>query len=88
MEYDNTNKGSIWKNDKKATDKHPDFRGSINAEGKEYWLSAWKGDKTNPRAPVLKLAVTLKEENQAQQAHNQAKGNAYVADDLEDEIPF
>ena len=25
MEYDNTNRGSIWKNEKKETEKHPDF---------------------------------------------------------------
>jgi len=40
--YDNTNKGQIWKNDKKTTDTHPDFKGSINIEGVEYWLSCWK----------------------------------------------
>jgi len=28
QEYDNTNRGSIWKNDKKETENHPDFTGS------------------------------------------------------------
>jgi hypothetical protein len=40
--YDNTNRGSIWMNDKKETVNHPDFTGSLNVEGKEYWVSAWK----------------------------------------------
>ena len=28
--FDETNRGAIWKNEKKETDKHPDFTGSIN----------------------------------------------------------
>ena len=30
MEYDNSNRGAIWKNDKKETEKHPDFTGEHN----------------------------------------------------------
>ena len=39
MEYDNVNRGQIWKNENRKTDTHPQFTGSINIEGKEYWLS-------------------------------------------------
>ena len=41
-DFDNTNRGSIWKNDKKEKDTHPDFTGSLNVGGVEYWVSAWK----------------------------------------------
>jgi hypothetical protein len=41
MSYDNTNSGMLARNDKKETEKHPDFKGSINVDGVEYWLSAW-----------------------------------------------
>ena len=36
------NSGSAFENDHKTTDKHPDFTGSINVEGRIYWLSLWK----------------------------------------------
>jgi uncharacterized protein (DUF736 family) len=41
MSYDNTNKGVLFSNKKKETDNHPDYNGSINIDGTEYWLSAW-----------------------------------------------
>lgn len=41
MEYDNTNRGSLFKNDRKDDAKFPDYKGSLNVDGTEYWLSAW-----------------------------------------------
>lgn len=40
-DYDNTNSGALFKNDKKESEKHPDYKGSINVDGTDYWLSAW-----------------------------------------------
>ena len=33
--------GSLFKNDRKVSDTHPDFTGSIMLNGKEHYLSAW-----------------------------------------------
>ena len=41
MDYDNTNRGSLFKNDRKDDAKFPDYKGSLNVDGTEYWLSAW-----------------------------------------------
>lgn len=35
------NKGFIFKNTKKTEDKHPDYNGTINVEGKEYNVGLW-----------------------------------------------
>jgi|SRR5687768_16938952 len=60
--YSNENRGSIWKNDKKETDKHPDFTGSLNVNGVDYWVSAWKRKEgANPKAPALSFTVKPKE---------------------------
>ena len=37
-QYDNTNTGVVFKNDNKSEDWHPEYRGSINVEGKEYFI--------------------------------------------------
>jgi hypothetical protein len=41
VSYDNTNSGLLARNDKQGNESRPDYRGSINVEGREYWLSAW-----------------------------------------------
>ena len=33
--------GSLFKNDRKTTETHPDYTGSIMVNGKEHWFSAW-----------------------------------------------
>ena len=33
MQYDNTNRGAIFKNDDKQQDNHPDYKGSLNVNG-------------------------------------------------------
>ena len=40
-EFDNTNRGALFANDKRETDLHPTHTGSINVEGVDYWLNAW-----------------------------------------------
>lgn len=81
-DFDNTNRGSIWKNDKKATDTHPDFTGTANVEGVEYWVSAWKRKEgANPNAPALTFSVKRKEEKP--QVPQQPADFAF-----EDDIPF
>jgi hypothetical protein len=33
--------GSLFKNKRKETERHPDYNGSITINGVEHWLSAW-----------------------------------------------
>lgn len=35
------NTGAIFKNEKKANEKHPDYRGTINVDGKEKEIALW-----------------------------------------------
>jgi hypothetical protein len=41
-EFSNVNRGSLFKNDKKTEDRHPDMSGTINIDGTEFWISGWK----------------------------------------------
>jgi len=41
MEYNNNNRGAIFKNDRKEKDTHPDYRGKINVDGVDKEISLW-----------------------------------------------
>lgn len=41
MEYNNTNKIAIFKNNKKEKETQPDYTGTVNVEGKDYSVSLW-----------------------------------------------
>lgn len=58
-QYDNTNRGALFKNDKRERDNHPEYTGSINIEGQEYWLSAWVKD--GQKGKFLSLSVRPKD---------------------------
>lgn len=59
-EYDNTNKGALFKNDRRTNDRQPEYTGSLNVEGVEYWLSAWvKTSKAGQK--FFSVAITKKE---------------------------
>jgi uncharacterized protein (DUF736 family) len=41
-EYDNTNKGALFRDANKAEgSKNPDYTGTLNVNGKEYRLAGW-----------------------------------------------
>ena len=73
------NSGSLFNNNRKETDRHPDRTGTALIGGVEYYVSGWvKTDKNGN--PWLSLAFKAKD---AQPQQQQAK-----AEDFGDEIPF
>lgn len=57
--YDNTNRGILSRNTNRKSDSHPEFNGTINVEGKDYWLSAWV--KEGNKGKFFSLSVKEKE---------------------------
>lgn len=85
------NSGSLFKNQKKTTDNHPDRNGSCKIDGVEYWVSGWiKQDKNGQ--PWMSLAFKRKD-----QPAKTVEVGAYTRTssvpvrgrgDMDDEIPF
>jgi hypothetical protein len=93
MTYDNRNRGVLFKNDRKDSDKHPDYKGSLNVNGQEFWLSAWI--KEGQRGKFMSLSVEPKKEQSiSQQATAKIKKPDQISTghrgklDMDDDIPF
>lgn len=79
MDYDNTNRGALFKAEKKS-EKHPDYTGKINIGGNDHYLSAWiKESKAGNKFMSLSLGDAVEQKQQSKQQG---------ADLYEDTIPF
>jgi uncharacterized protein (DUF736 family) len=85
-DYDDTDKGALFKNDDKQGDKSPDYRGELNVGGTEYWLSAWLRTSKKSDRKYFSLAVKPKEQRQRSAGPGGARPS--LKDELADEIPF
>jgi uncharacterized protein (DUF736 family) len=84
MAYDNEMRGVLFKNNKKNTEKHPDYNGTIQINGVEYWLAAWIRTPKPGGQKFMALRVNPKDEQQQAPASSAPVDPAYV----EDDIPF
>ena len=57
MQYDNNNRGVLFKNDKKGNDKRPNYRGSAVIDNVDLNISAWikRSQKTGDAFMSLKF---------------------------------
>jgi hypothetical protein len=93
MTYDNTNRGVLGKNKRKEQDSHPDWTGSLNVKGEDFWLNGWL--KANGQTGEKFLSLSVKPKDGQRQVESplapasqggRAPGKAPI--DLDDDIPF
>ncbi len=79
------NSGSIFANDRKETESHPDGKGSAKIAGVEYWVSSWN-NKTKDGKSFRKLSFQPKDQKAEAAPKRQVGG---ISDtDLDDSVPF
>ena len=85
MQYDNSNRGAIFKNDDKQQDNHPDYKGSINVNGVDLWISGWLKTSEKTGKKFMSLSVKPKDEKPTKQP---LKSKSSGFDDMNDDVPF
>lgn len=83
QQYDNTNRGSLFKNDKKTEEKHPDLNGSINIDSVDYWISGWsKVSKGGQKFISLSVRQKQEQTRQSSKPTTKAKAEDFGNDDI------
>ena len=90
VEYDNNMRGVLFKNKEKRSDKDPEYRGRIEVEGVENWLSAWINESQKDGIKYMSLRVNHKDQAKVKDNGKSAPAGeqAPFAEQMNDEIPF
>jgi hypothetical protein len=82
-DYDNRNRGALFRNDDKDPndDKERDYSGTLDVEGTEYWLSGWVCTSKKSGKKYLSLSIKAKQDKPP-------AANKSPAEDFVDGIPF
>lgn len=83
QQFDNTNRGALFKNTDKQSAKWADYRGEGNINGTDVWIDGWAKTSKNG---VKFLSLRFKPKAEAAKKTTQAKPGPF--DDDVSEIPF
>lgn len=85
MEYDNNLRGVLFKNDRKNSPNHPDYKGSAEIEGQQYWMSAWiKEGKTGAKRMSISFKPKDEQTTKENPIESRYEDDAFPNDD----VPF
>lgn len=59
-EYDNNMRGVLFKNKDKQSDKHADYRGNCEIDGKQMWVDAWIKESKKDGSKFMSLSFKPK----------------------------
>jgi hypothetical protein len=76
------NRGVLFKNDKKETERDPTATGSLDVDGVPYWISAWTNTSKKTGDKFWSLSIRRKDEP------NDRPAKPAVKSDMDAAIPF
>lgn len=86
QQYDNTNRGVLFKNHRKEKPSHPDYSGNINVGGSDFWISAWlkEGKKGKFFSLSIKPAAPAPQQNRP----TMTRAAQTPAANTDEDVPF
>jgi hypothetical protein len=85
--------GTLFENDRKEQDNHPDWKGDILIDGVSYWLSGWRKGGSNGRSAFISLSAKRKDPNKTvdkalKQVREQSDQSSAPSAASSGELPF
>ena len=85
MEADKENRGVLFRNKNKKSEKHSDYDGVLNVNGEQFWINAWINES---KAGTKYFALTVRpKQAKGEKPPLKVVGGRDTADP-DDEIPF
>lgn len=82
------NTGSLFKNNRKEKDTHPDFNGSVRIDGHDLWVSGWRKTAKDGTS-YLSLAFKRKDGTSERPQEFVKKAKEVFPDaELDSDVPF
>lgn len=75
------NSGTLFKNDRRTSDKHPEYKGEGVVNGVPVWISAWVKEGT--KGKFFSMAFQPKDEQK-----QQSQKSNYQPETAGDDVPF
>lgn len=94
MAYDNTNTGALFRNDKGDNPKRPDYRGTLDVDGRQLRVSGWIRESKKDGSKFLSLKVepmpneALREAARSTTPSPRPGPARKPAPDFDDPVPF
>ena len=80
------NSGAIFKNSKKTNEKQPDYKGTVNVNGKDMEISLWlKESKKGTKYFSASFQEPYKKDSETKTYPNETK---YTPKIIDDQLPF
>lgn len=88
-DYDDTNRGVLFRNDRKDKDSQPDYTGRINVKGTEQQISAWINESSKGiKYLSIRCSDPMSRDDAPVQQAAPAATASPSASALDDVIPF
>jgi uncharacterized protein (DUF736 family) len=81
-DYDDTNRGAMFKRDKEGNEKRPDYSGPLNVDGTEWQIAAWI---TESKAGTKYMSLRVEPPYEAKQQPQAQAGSSLPEPE---DIPF